>query len=132
MVEQSQANGQVQIILGNPSTTRGMRCPIIMTRKADFLVYATKDVLNFHHIEQPHLKSAVYTEHRVQITSICQHPVDDSKFAFGNAAGLVTILIVKDGGAEFVVDKEFGMVSSMVRDICFTDDGERIIAVGEG
>jgi hypothetical protein len=39
---------------------------------------------------------------------------------------------MKDGGAEFVIEKEFGMVSSMVRDICFTDDGERIIAVGEG
>lgn len=44
----------------------------------------------------------------------------------------MTILIMKDGGAEWVVEKSFGMVSGVVRDICFTDDGERIIAVGEG
>jgi len=103
-----------------------------MTRRSDFLVYATKDNLNFHHIAEPHTKSVVFTEHRVNITSICQHPVDDSKFAFGNEGGLVTILIMKDGGKEWVVEKELGMASGHVRDIVFTDDGERIIAVGEG
>ena len=82
-----------------------------MSRRSDFIVYATKDILNFHHIEQPHVKSAVYTEHRVNITAICQHPVDDSKWAFGDAAGLVTIVIMEDGGAEWVVDKAFGMAS---------------------
>lgn len=104
---------------------------MILTRKGDYHVYATKDNLCFQHTTEPGVKSTVYTEHRVEITAICQHPVDDSKFAFGNAKGLVTILIKQQDG-EWIVEKEFSMVSGCVRDIVFTEDGERIIAVGEG
>jgi len=102
MVESSES-GQIGIIVGNPTTTRGRRVSWAFNKQGSFLVYAVKN--NFIFRNELSAKTHVFTENKEIITAVSVQP-DGQRYAFGDESGKVVILTLKSDG-EFMIDKEW-------------------------
>ena len=131
MVESSAAALSFQgLIVPNPSVERGHRATLLYsTKRANTLYYATRDNLIFLDTANP-LMSKVYASHHARITSIAENP-KTGRLAFGDEAGLVTALTLKQDGT-FNEDKTYPFISGELNQVLWSEDGLRIVGVGAG
>ena len=102
---------------------------IYSLKRPNLLVYAIRDNLIFRNITFPNA-SRVYCEHRSRITCVAEQKTN-GKFAFGDEKGLVTVVALRDSG-EIVKEKEFNMLGQEINQLCWSNDGTRLVAIGAG
>lgn len=98
-------------------------------KKPNVLVYATKDNLVFRDVENA-FNSKIYAGHRSKITAIAEQKTL-GKIAIGDETGKVSIITLRGDGT-FFMEKEFEMLSGNVNQILWSNDGNRIVAIGAG
>ena len=108
----AEGKGQVGIIVGGASTVRGNRFEI--AGDDTYVVYATKDNLNFRHNTDPHTKSVVYTSNRVDITAVAKRPGHDNQYAFGDAQGRGGVLEITENGGMVKQITDIGFIGGQV------------------
>ena len=94
-----------------------------------FMIYACKNNVVFRSIETPS-ESYIYTEHNANITCVSVPPKGE-RFAIGDVNGKVNVISRNEQG-QYTVVKEHHILNGQVNAIVWTDDGQRIIAVGAG
>ena len=89
--------GQVGIIVGNPTATRGQRLPIC---EADgYQVYATKYCVIFRHVADPHTKSLCFSISQKDCTAVAKAPAHNH-WAAGFDNGQVLMLEINEAGTD--------------------------------
>lgn len=131
MVESSSEALSFQtLVVGNPTVARGHRTSMIYSdKRPNLLVYAIKDNLVFRNMANPS-ESKVYGDHRARITSVAEQKTG-SRFAFGDEKGMVTVITYRESG-EITMDKQYQLLAGEVRQVIWSQDGTRLIAVGTG
>lgn len=122
---------QVLILPPNPHTSRGMRAH--WSANATHFAYPTQNNVVIRSLAEPLVNPIVLTDFPLcKVTSVKYSP-DGKLLAVGDDKGKVKIFKVEGAeGKPYTLEKEHSMVAGPVYGLCFTDDGQRFAAGGQG
>lgn len=112
-----------------PTTQRSRRTALSYDPKSKTLAYAAGKVVVLRSVTDT-AKSALYTEHLHNVTSVAFAP-SGQWIASGDAAGQVRIWALQDDG-EFITKGPFAATSSQIVGLSWDFESKRLAAVGDG
>ncbi|KAL6584491.1 Actin-interacting protein 1-1 [Orobanche minor] len=110
-----------------PSTERGRGILISGDPKTNSILYCNGRCVIIRHLGRP-LEVQVYGEHAYPVT-VARYSPDGEWIASADISGTVRIWGTYN---EFVLKKEFRVLSGRIDDLQWSPDGQRIVASGEG
>lgn len=81
-------------------------------------------------LKNPH-KSVIYTDYLNKVTSVKYSP-NGNYVASGDEKGKIKVFSYNEASNDFIVKKEYSLLTGAVQQITWTDDSQRLAGVGEG
>ncbi|KRZ36117.1 Actin-interacting protein 1, partial [Trichinella pseudospiralis] len=111
-----------------PRTTRGMPMVLNGDPKGKKFLYCNGNSVVIRDLENPKI-SDVYTEHST-LTTVAKYSPNGSYIASGDKSGKIRIWDTTQ--KEHILKKEYQPLPGAVRDIGWSEDGQRLAVVGDG